>query len=328
MDLALNSDLAFAIRKSLVDALQSEVPDLAPFFPFRFAFAFDALRSGGRIALRLIDVDASSFPVIGGFENRPDLRAVAQEVLDGVRDPAALRSPEWWSARRFSYVGPEPTGADTNWPPLWAEVVDWVNEVAAPEVLEMNRTRVLRAVPDPPRYDSRLLESVVVVDDRARQGTAFNLAGVGFITCDHVLFPASEVFLAADPSRRLTPRVIGRNSTIDLAVLEVDLSTPALARGSGDTAPLYSQIAALGFPNYQLGDTGVLMPGIIVGHRPRSGVRRILTNGRIVGGMSGGPVVDGAGTVIGVCVTGADRLEVAEETEDHGIIPIDALDLL
>lgn len=61
---------------------------------------------------------------------------------------------------------------------------------------------------------------------------------------------------------------------------------------------------------------------------PKSGIQRMLTNARIVGGMSGGPVVGPMNTVIGVCVTGADRFESAEDTEDHGVIPIDAIDLL
>jgi V8-like Glu-specific endopeptidase len=59
-----------------------------------------------------------------------------------------------------------------------------------------------------------------------------------------------------------------------------------------------------------------------------SGIRRILTNAPIVAGTSGGPVLDKDNRVIGVAVTGAEIMEKAQETEDHGIIPIDALKFL
>ncbi|MBC7953116.1 MAG: hypothetical protein H7Z12_15020 [Rhodospirillaceae bacterium] len=73
---------------------------------------------------------------------------------------------------------------------------------------------------------------------------------------------------------------------------------------------------------------GERTPGIVVGFRPVSEIRRILTNAPIVTGGSGGPVLDRDVKAIGVAVTGAESLGEVGDTEDLGIIPIDALDIL
>jgi S1-C subfamily serine protease len=91
---------------------------------------------------------------------------------------------------------------------------------------------------------------------------------------------------------------------------------------------MMDHLAVSGFPNWRGGDSGVVMPGIVVGFRTVTGVRRILTNAGIVAGMSGGPVLAAGNVVIGIAVTGADSMATVQETENHGIIPIDALKLL
>jgi RNA-directed DNA polymerase len=83
-----------------------------------------------------------------------------------------------------------------------------------------------------------------------------------------------------------------------------------------------------GFPNFRLGDSGVAMPGQVVGFRTVSTIRRLLISASIVAGNSGGPVLDAKNRVLGIAVTGADSFENAEKTENHGVIPITALNLL
>ena len=69
-----------------------------------------------------------------------------------------------------------------------------------------------------------------------------------------------------------------------------------------------------------------MIPGEVAGFRPVSGIRRILVSASIVAGGSGGPAVNSTGEVIGVAVTGADGMETVGQTENHGVIPIAALD--
>jgi S1-C subfamily serine protease len=63
----------------------------------------------------------------------------------------------------------------------------------------------------------------------------------------------------------------------------------------------------------------------VTGFRMRSGIRRILVDAHIISGNSGGPVLDKDNRVIGIAVTGADNERDAPDTENHGVIPIDAL---
>ncbi len=173
-----------------------------------------------------------------------------------------------------------------------------------------------------------LLAATCVIDDgAAKQGTAFALEGGGMVTCALVLSDASFAYRPEMPSRHFPIRVI-RRRPLTSPFLSARLRCAALPRGAANGLPMLAHLALVGYPIYQIGDSGVLRPGLVVGFRPVSGVRRILTDAGIVGGMSGGPAVDGDGGVVGVCVTGADRFDRVDETEAHALIPIDALDLL
>jgi len=191
-DLAHAANLAFAIRESVTQVVREQMPDLAPLFPFQAGFHYDELRAESRIVLRISDQASLGVPTVGAFGDNEPLRAEAQAALSGAA-LAELQGPNWRSPQTFSYVGPAPTGEGTNWPDLWRELVRWLNEDVVPNVLSLNRARILRAIPEPPSFDTRLIESSVVVDDGAVQGTAFHLEGVGFVTCHHVLRPASTI---------------------------------------------------------------------------------------------------------------------------------------
>lgn len=201
-----------------------------------------------------------------------------------------------------------------------------------PDILRRNKTRVLRAIPAPPPLDIKaILDSLWVLEceEHSKQGSAFWLAEVGLVTCDHVLGPGARAFRPSEPTRYFDVRVVARHAAIDLAILTLENLPPrGLQKGSADALRPMDHIAVAGFPNYRVGDTGVVYPGLVVGFRPISGIRRILTNAAIVRGMSGGAVVSRENLVVGVAVTGADRMEEVQRTEDHGVIPIEALRFL
>lgn len=192
--------------------------------------------------------------------------------------------------------------------------------------------RVLRAVPIPPQYNISEISSslwILECEQTCKQGTGFELQGYGIVTCSHVLGTDTKAFKADNPNSKYKVHVIKNNPVIDLSILQIEgVDLKGLAIGSSDNLNLMDHIAISGFPNYRLGDTGVFIPGLVVGFRMVSSIRRILTNAPIIAGNSGGPVLDAQGEVIGVAVTGADKMEDAQQTENHAIIPIDALGLL
>jgi S1-C subfamily serine protease len=199
-------------------------------------------------------------------------------------------------------------------------------------VWELNQARVLRAIPPSPSYDlKRITEALWVLESEEKmvQGTAFVLENVGLVTCQHVLASGMKAFQPKDVARQLPVSVIAQDEVIDLAIISVgEQLSGALPLGSADQLRQLDHLAVAGFPNYRLGDSGVIMPGLVVGFRPVSGIRRILTNSSIVAGNSGGPALDRSGRVVGVAATGADRMETAPRTENHGVVPIDALRFL
>lgn len=220
-------------------------------------------------------------------------------------------------------------------------LVDWLNGNVLPQILENNRQRVLDAIPTPPQYDmDTISKNIFILEDESdnmndlgKQGTCFYLKGTGFITCNHVLTPAMQCFCHQAPDKKYSVRVIKSNKDIDLAILDIpDLlaehQISGLETGCSDILECMDHIAVAGFPNYHLGDTGILSPGLIIGFRPVHGIRRLLINAPIVSGNSGGPVFDGNNNVIGVAVTGADCSENVQKTENHGVIPIEALSYL
>ena len=155
------------------------------------------------------------------------------------------------------------------------------------------------------------------------------LSGVGLVTCQHVLGPDMYAFRWGDVTKTYKVTVLRQDRDIDLAVLSIDAPlTGELQSGTADAAKQMDAIAVAGHPNYRKGDTFVIHPGMISGFRMVSGIRRLLVNAPIVAGNSGGPVVNRNNQVIGVAVTGSDRMESAHDTENHGVIPIDALQFL
>jgi S1-C subfamily serine protease len=167
-------------------------------------------------------------------------------------------------------------------------------------------------------------------DENYMQGTAFRLEGYGLVTCAHVLGETHSVHSAADPLTKFTVSVARRDLDLDLALLTVDGLPNSKELKVGDSTKLKVQdpVTLLGFPEYYKGDDGIVVRGHVAGRRIRLGQDRILISPAIVGGNSGGPVLDSRNRVIGVAATGADKFEDSAATADYGVIPIESLALL
>ncbi|HEX9940015.1 MAG TPA: serine protease [Longimicrobium sp.] len=327
-------DIGAMIGHWAINIVSQEFPELVDLFPFRNSY--DAQVHAGPGWLGFI-ADFSQVPGVPrvGYHVTPETRVLEQAsrvVLTGTHeDLRAVLPHEYFSFSRFTYVGPYQDGALSS-EHLLAHFVGWINDCVIPVVFQMNQTRVLRAIPQPPTVDlGKIANSLWVLEceESIRQGTAFMLEGVGLVTCDHVLGPCTKAFRPSAYHDKRSVTVEMTEPAIDLAVLQIDGEfSGVLEAGSADHLDLMDHLVVCGFPNYRVGDTGTIVPGLVVGFRTISGIRRILTNAPIIGGVSGGPVLDADGKVIGIAATGADRMENAQDTEHHSIVPVDAIALL
>lgn len=169
-------------------------------------------------------------------------------------------------------------------------------------------------------------------DEEMKQGTGFIIEDIGIITCAHVIGKETQATNTRN-QKKYNLELISQEPALDLALLQFTDSNansefkPYL-KASADDMDVGAPVILSGFPNYRQGDSGVFKEGKVVGFRTVSSIRRLLVDTSIVAGNSGGPVFNHKGEVIGVAVTGADRTENVDETENHAVIPIDAIRFL
>lgn len=325
------ADIGFAISGAVIQLVNEQMPDLADMFPFKKAWELQGHFEDGWMVVAIADAQTSQVPTVGMLKEESWME-LKQRILPFIprthEELYRILGETWFSFSRFAYVGPY-KNSFASWPDVNQHLVSWLNRLVLPEVFKRNQARVLRAIPNPPQFNLQgILDSLWVLEceETHKQGTAFMFDTVGLITCQHVLGTRTLAFRPDAPSKKHSIKVLSQSEGIDLAILQIDMPANAiLSGGSADDLRLMNHVAVAGFPNYRIGDTGVIIPGLVVGFRTVSGIRRILTNAAIVAGNSGGPVLDGGSRVVGVAVTGADRIENVQATENHGIVPIDAL---
>jgi len=161
------------------------------------------------------------------------------------------------------------------------------------------------------------------------QGTAFFLDGIGLVTCAHAVEDDTVAFRTNLHTRTFPIKVLALDVDIDLAILQIDIQNPvALRRGNSDKISIGDPISLLGFPNYSvLGQSIQVFTGHITGTKTLFKSNRIMIDAPIIGGNSGGPILNAQNEVIGVAFRGADRLDKRFEKE-FGATPINALDSL
>lgn len=326
-------NLPFAIMHSLAQMVLEQVPELKPDLP-SFTHCNSKIGIDDSVCIAIIEFKESGIPEIGLIDANDfshlkaiigDCRRYAElSSLDGI-----VSFFDW----NKLIIAVDVASEAIDWDLVTEDFVSWANSHPLPRAQKINKNRVLRAIPTPPIYSLTDVQSamwVVECEESCIQGTAFDLANYGTIANAHVVgkMTAPYAFKANNTSTKFKAVINKINEALDLAIINIE---------GGQCSPLYAastetkqmdHVAVCGFPNYRLGDSGVLSPGIIVGTRMRSGVRRLLTNAGIVAGMSGGPAIGANNHVIGVCVTGSDNFQETRETEDQSIIPIEALDLL
>jgi RNA-directed DNA polymerase len=178
--------------------------------------------------------------------------------------------------------------------------------------------------------DHMLKECTWIIEDADGfiQGTGFFLDGFGFVTCAHCVGAQPHIYQPGQLLNQKKVRVIAKNDDIDIAILELEEQEPKafLLASDSQRIPQYLEAVTLvGYASHAPGREISIKRGEVVSFAVKSTIKRFNISAAIVGGNSDGPVLDRHLRVIGVAVTGADREDQAHRTEDHGVIPIQAL---
>jgi hypothetical protein len=229
----------------------------------------------------------------------------------------------------------------TEYPLAWLE---GVKEISRKFEHAINNLDLLAGWSENSVYDvDQIFSNVYVIEsaEGAIQGTAFNLAGFGLLTCDHCVRNQADstffndliIYHPQNLSKTVRVEVKKGHRHIDLAILEIvpanaTFLDKGLEMGDSDSMKQLAPVAVAGYPNFRPGDSGYITEGQVTGFRTISAIKNILVSNVLVEGNSGGPAFDLHGRVIGVAVTGAHSLATANTTEKHGLIPINALELI
>jgi serine protease DegQ len=157
---------------------------------------------------------------------------------------------------------------------------------------------------------------VVMVDSRRRRAASGIVYGEDLVlVADHALEREEDITLGTPDGRKLPAEVVGRNPAADLALLRAGELGLEAARPSEEPARIGQLALAIGRP---ASDGVRARLGIIsaTGESLRTGRGRRLE--RYLGadtapfpGLSGGPLVDASGAVLGVVVAGFRGVSIA-----------------
>ncbi|MEX0753459.1 MAG: serine protease [Xanthobacteraceae bacterium] len=327
-------NLGFAIGGLAASLVEQRLPDIRGDFPNYRIWDCEQLVIGNALIVKF-ECKPAQIPSVGLLA-----REAANEILSAAGRSRAYSEllrvtalQKYFSREKFIFIVDLKDGG-FEWDIAGRFIAQWIDDKAVSYALSLNQMRISRAIPTPPQYSQQEIFQALWIlecEDSMSQGSAFSLDSVGLVTCEHVISEtkALRVFHASTPQTKFGVKIIKAHKILDIAVLDFPemRSRGSLSKFNGQ-CNLHDHSLVCGFPNYRQGDQGVFSPGVIIGTRQQSGIRRLLTNAPIVRGMSGGPAIGRNNKVIGVCVTGADRLATADDTEDKSIIPIDALALL
>lgn len=165
-----------------------------------------------------------------------------------------------------------------------------------------------------PTDSERLDRSVWIVEhdgNGGEQGTAFFLSGVGLVTAAHCVEDPIDLVVYHPSSRSNQTRVSVRKRCKhrDLAILDhainanqyFEIEPAKVAAAVGDS------VTAYGYPDYGPGDRLNIRTGTVTSLPTKSTIDRVEVSQELSQGMSGGPVLDAHGKVVGVIHKGGPK---------------------
>ena len=154
---------------------------------------------------------------------------------------------------------------------------------------------------------SAVVEITVATTDGGKVGSGFLVESDGVILTNHhvisggtsaaVRLPSGDVFNEV--------QILAEDERRDIAILQIaGFGLPTLPLGNSDSVPVGSDILAIGSP---LGLENTVSTGIVSAYRQYEGYRLMQISAPISHGSSGGPILDRAGIVVGIAVSGIEE---------------------
>jgi retron-type reverse transcriptase len=166
----------------------------------------------------------------------------------------------------------------------------------------------------------------VIESDETTQGTAFLAEHYGWITCSHCLGENAFIYHPSDHTKKFPVTVLAKDNHRDLAALrapqELDSIGPIpIAEASLPTSG--SAVELRGYPAHHAARPIRPEKGTLIRSFPRSGVSYLEITPKIMGGNSGGPILNEKHEVIGIAVLGLNGEVDMKATEFLGVSSIE-----
>jgi S1-C subfamily serine protease len=176
--------------------------------------------------------------------------------------------------------------------------------VARSLALRYNRSFPNSPINVAPTREEIIDRAVWVVEHSKRQGTCFFLEGVGLVTAAHCVKGRKTVtvFHPSKHTNEYKAIVRMRDEHRDLAILDHPIAPTEYfeLKASTRVPTKGDHVTALGYPKWGPVDRLNDRPGVITLITTKSAVRLIEVDQTLTQGMSGGPVVDTHGGVLGI----------------------------
>lgn len=182
-----------------------------------------------------------------------------------------------------------------------------VDPVARSLALRYNRIFTNQPVKVTPTEDERRYRSIWIIEhsgNGGEQGTAFFLSGVGLVTAAHCVEDPIDLLVYHPSTASNQARVSVRKQCRyhDLALLDHAISPNEFFEMEAATAAaaVGDEVTAYGYPGYGPGDRLNVRRGTVTSLPRKTNIDRVEVSQELSQGMSGGPVVDASGNVVGV----------------------------
>ena len=168
-----------------------------------------------------------------------------------------------------------------------------------------------QAIPIEPTMEERRERAIWVTESDNEQGSVFFLKDVGLVTAAHCLDGQGhiEIFHPANHANTFAATVAHVDNARDLAILSHDIPvTEYFELDLGVRAPAVGdKVNALGYPSWGFGDPLNIRPGVVSTLTKKADVRLIEVTQKLAQGMSGGPVTNESGEVVGIIHKGGPQ---------------------